>query len=404
MHIYIDCTLSGISGNMLLGALIDMKPELADTLTKAVKALELNGVSVEIKHITTKGISATFVDVIEDKPQPHRHYSDLVNLVTSKVDNPRICNVALNMLKILGEAEAAVHNIPLEKVHFHEVGAADTIVDIVGVATLLSELGVQSISCSAVPICSGTIQCQHGLIPNPAPATVNILGSVTAQTEPKDCNRELVTPTGAAMVAALTDIWGPPPAGNLMAQGFGAGSMELPWANVLRVILMKIELHCPGFEQDQVTEIVTNIDDATGEQIGTAIDAMLAVGALDAWAIPATMKKGRVGHELHIIGHHENAARYIALLCELTGTFGVRMNTTLRAKLLRYTTIINVLEQKILVHFGVYGRRIVSAKPEWSDCLKASDHTGLPPHRIARMALELAPQPGDNVPNCSSEG
>lgn len=403
MHLYLDCTLSGLSGNMLLGALIDIKPELADTLSHTIDKLGLDGIQVVIKHVTTKGISATYVDVLETTQQPLRHYSDIYSLINQRVDDLSVRNMSLNILRVLGEAEAHIHNIPLEKVHFHEIGAADTIIDIVGVSTLLQALNIASISCSAVPICSGTIKCQHGLIPNPAPATVKILSTVNAHTEPKDCEYELITPTGAAFVAALTDIWGPPPAGKIMAQGFGAGTMELPWANVLRIILMQIELHCPGFEQDQITEISTNIDDATGEQIGTALETMLAIGALDAWAVPTTMKKGRVGHELHVLGHHEDISRYIALLCELTGTFGVRIQSQVRAKLLRYTTLVNIENEQVLIHFGVYGRRIVSVKPEWDDCLKVSDRIGLPPHRIARMALDLAPQPGDNVPGCSSE-
>ena len=285
---YLDA-FSGISGDMLVGALADAGAD-GGALTGALNSL---GAAAEFHFEKTKrrGIAATKFNVVAPPGKAHRHLPDIFRLIDQAGLPDRVKRDAKAVFQSLGEAEAAVHGIPIERVHFHEVGAADSIADIVGACLGFHLLGVEEIHCSPINVGSGTVKTEHGILPVPAPATAALLqGKPVYSRGPA---LELTTPTGAAVVAALAVRFGPPPAMNLEATGYGAGGHDFPeHANVLRVMLGQ---GSGATEATTVSVLEANMDDLSPQVLAYAMERLMDAGALDVSFSPVFMKKNRPG-------------------------------------------------------------------------------------------------------------
>src|SRR6266566_2346356 len=293
---YLDCN-SGISGDMFLGAMLDLNASFSlDSLKSALSALPLHGYQLKLEPFHDKGIRGLRFDVVLSEQdatlQQTRHLSDIVTLLNTSTLSPRVRETALAIFQCLAEAEAAIHGTSIEEVHFHEVGAIDAIVDITGAAIAIEAMGITQLYASPLPMSSGHVQTAHGLLPVPAPATLEILRRVGAPWRPCPVEGELVTPTGAAILATLAQFQMPAIA--IERVGYGFGHKRFPWPNCLRVCLGKLYGPAQGYagpaDTDWVTVIETNIDNMAGELLGGLMDRLLAAGALDVSYIPMQMK------------------------------------------------------------------------------------------------------------------
>jgi uncharacterized protein (TIGR00299 family) protein len=301
---YLDCA-TGISGDMMLGALLDAGVD-ADLVRAAIDALDLPGVALEIRSVVNGGFRATKVDVRHPKQHAHRHLSDiheiLDNAGSALTDDQR--DLAASIFQAVAEAEARVHGMSVDSVHFHEVGAIDSIVDIVGAAVGFDILGADTVICSRVPTGRGHVKIDHGVCQVPTPGTAELLKGVPLVDVPLDA--ELTTPTGAAILRTMVDSYGPLPEMTIESIGYGAGTMEFPdRANVLRLYVG--ETHESPL-RDTVTLLETNLDTVSGEVLGYTKQRLLAAGALDVYSTSIQMKKDRPGVVLSVLCRPEDAA------------------------------------------------------------------------------------------------
>lgn len=364
---YFDC-FSGAAGDMILAAMISAGLSEADLHADLAK-LNLTGYELEIASVNKQGFAATHVRVrLSDKPG-HRHLHHITKIIDDSSLSPTVKDRAKRVFTRLAEAEAKVHGTSIEKVHFHEVGAVDAIVDVVGAAIGVERLGLSRIVCSPIPTGSGVVQCEHGTMPIPAPATAELLRGVplAACDEPG----ELITPTGAAILTTLAECYGPPPAMRIAEIGYGAGTRDgKTRPNILRLLIG--DSTNSSDECDEIVLLETNLDDATGEQIAHAFDALFAAGALDVFTLPITMKKGRPGVLLSVLAPHENQAACEEAVFQHTTTFGIRRHTCTRSKLARQTETVATRFGPIRVKIGRRGGRILIVAPEYEDCAAAA--------------------------------
>ena len=390
---YLDCQ-SGISGNIFLGAMLDAGLAL-DTLKQALSGLPLTGYELVLEPFRDKGIQGSYFEVaLSEQQQQTRHLSDIVTLIESSTLSPRVREMAIAIFQRLAEAEATVHGTSIEEVHFHEVGAVDAIVDITGAAIAIEALGITQLYASALPMSSGHVQTSHGLLPIPAPATLEILRRVQAPWRPCLVEGELVTPTGAAILATLARFQMPAIAIERVGHGFG--EKQFPWPNCLRVCLgkpygLEQDYAGPG-DTDWVTVIETNIDNMTGELLGGLMDRLLAVGALDVSYIPMQMKKNRPAVMLTIICRPEESDAMAQLLLSETSTLGVRIQQVQRLKAQRSQQQIETPLGTLSVKVKRLGSRIISASPEYEECRRIALERGMSleeVYDVARRAIEM---------------
>ena len=283
--VYLD-TLSGISGDMTLAALVDAGAD-GSRIEKLLRTLGLPELSLEFSPTQRGGFRALRLDVVHPPEHAHRHLADITAMIDRSELSPRARQLAKRVFTRLGEAEAKVHGTTLAAVHFHEVGAVDSIADIVGIAIALDDLGIERLVAAAPPTGAGTVRIAHGLVSVPAPATAELLRGIPLRES--HIQAELTTPTGAAVLAALADSFGPMPAMNIERIGYGAGHRDLKeQANLLRAFVGTAAVNAG---HDEVTVLETNIDDATGEQIGFAIERLWEAGVLEVYTTPIAMKK-----------------------------------------------------------------------------------------------------------------
>ncbi|MCY3585771.1 MAG: nickel pincer cofactor biosynthesis protein LarC [Acidimicrobiaceae bacterium] len=384
--------VSGIAGDMALGALLDAGADL-DFVAAQIDTLGLDGWKLGAERVTRNEIAATHAIVDAPEGHHHRRWRDIRELLVVSQLNERVRKRAMDVFEALAVAEGLVHGVPADEVHFHEVGALDAIVDIVGVCAALESLGVDAVCCGPVAVGKGTINAAHGVLPNPPPAVVNLLAD--RPIVGVDIDMELTTPTGAAIVAALAGHFGAAPAMTITSSGFGAGTRELPGRpNVTGVLIGTVA----GTEQaasltaalagvqgaestTELVELATNLDDVSGEVLGHAIDALLGAGALDAWAVPIVMKKGRPAYTLTALCRPEDVTLLADLAAQLTGTLGLRARTVVRTALERHTSTVDVDGHTIRVKHGPH-----RSKPEWEDVAAAAESLNRPPADIAREA------------------
>lgn len=377
---YFDCA-SGISGDMVIGALIDVGLPVGD-LTGELHKLRLPGWSIEPETVRKAGIRATFARVHAEEHHHHRHYGDIAALVEAAGLDPRAREMALRVFRRLGEAEAAVHGVALEEVHFHEVGAVDSIVDIVGACVGLVILGVDAVHGSPLPWTRGSVRSAHGVLPVPAPATVELMrGWPVYQL---DVEGELVTPTGAAILTTLAEGPGMP-AMSVSAVGYGAGRKDLEGRpNVLRLVLGD---GAAGLDADGVIEVEANLDDMNPEWMPDAMAAVMEAGALDVYLTPMTMKKGRPAFRLGALCQEQTLRAVAETILRHTTSLGVRYRRLERLKLRREERTVDTPWGAVRVKVGRLGEERVNLAPEYEDCRRVAAAAGVPVKQVYAAAL-----------------
>jgi len=385
---------SGAAGDMILAALLDAGCELA-AVESALARLDVGHWRLEARKESRRGLAATrfIVHLEHGHDHHHRTWADIRRIIAS-ADLPGAAGErATAIFARLAEAEAAVHGTSPEAVHFHEVGAVDSIIDIVGAAVALELLGVGRVTCSAIPPGSGTVRCAHGVLPVPAPATAELLKGVPIAPPPgpqtDEPAGELTTPTGAAILTTLAEGYGPMPAMTLRAVGCGAGSREGRAApNILRVFLGDAPGD-EGLQADGLWVVETNLDDATPEVVADAVGRLLEVGAADAYTVPITMKKGRSAVLLACLVHDDRRAACEEIIFRHAGTFGLRRHWCTRSILGRAHETVETQYGPVRVKIGRRGREVVRVSPEFEDCRRAADAAGVSVQAVMQEALRL---------------
>ncbi|MGA3261210.1 MAG: nickel pincer cofactor biosynthesis protein LarC [Bryobacteraceae bacterium] len=363
---YLDA-FSGIAGDMLVGALVDAGAD-PEAIAAAIGSLDAGAV-VSFEKVKRNGLGATQYRVAVEEAKVHRHLSHIVKMIEKAELPPRAKQNAIAVFRRLGEAEAEVHQVPIEKVHFHEVGASDSIADIVGACLALDLLDVDTVLCSPLNVGSGTVETEHGLLPVPAPATARLLEGVPIYARGPEV--ELTTPTGAAVAVTLAKRFGVLPAMKVVRTGYGAGSRDFPrQANVLRVILGE-----PTGAEEALTVCVieANIDDLNPQVLAYSTDRLWDFGALDVSLEPIIMKKGRPGHLLRVIAKPEHREAIAQLIFSETSTIGLRFYSAERRVQARTLREVETQYGKVRVKVTSEGY----FTPEYEDCRKLALASGV---------------------------
>jgi uncharacterized protein (TIGR00299 family) protein len=372
---YIDA-FSGIGGDMLVGALADAGTAEAD-LCAALDALG-TGASFRFEKVQRGGIAATKFKVEGGDTQKHRHLHHILQMIEQSPLPQRVKQDASAIFRRLGEVEAKVHGVPVERVHFHEVGAVDSIADIVGACLGFHLLGVRELHCSALNLGSGTVNTEHGILPVPAPATAALLAGVPVYARGPEM--ELTTPTGAAVVVTLANRFGPMPPMKIRATGYGAGDRDFPsQANVLRVLLGE-RIGAP--EAATVAVIEANIDDASPELLGYAMERLLDAGALDVTLSPLMMKKNRPATLLTVLARAEHQEELARVIFAETTTLGLRIHTAERRVQARRIVEVETRYGKVRMKVAEGG----NYAPEYEDCRRLAREAGVPLKQVLAEA------------------
>jgi len=375
---YLDA-FSGISGDMTVGALLDAGAP-AEALIDALRSMD-TGARFEVEKTSRGGIASTKFRVHTDAaPAPHRHLSKILAMIDGAPLTPRAKAAASAVFRNLGEAEAAVHGVPIEKVHFHEVGAVDSIADIVGACVALDLLDVAEVHASAVNVGSGNVQTEHGLLPVPAPATARLLEGKPIYARGPEV--ELTTPTGAALAVTLASSFGPLPAMRISNIGHGAGERDFKQhANVLRVLIGE---RTGASEATLVSVIEAHIDDSSPQILGYALERLMDAGALDAALSPLQMKKNRPGSLLRVIAKPEDQERLAQIVFAETSTLGLRIHSAERRveprSMIEIETPLGRVRGKVFAQ-GAFA-------PEYDDCKLIAQRTGTPLQLVFAIAQE----------------
>src|SRR5215470_13406264 len=381
---YFDC-FSGISGDMTLGAVVDAGCPL-ETLRDGLEGLEVPGWTISAEKVWKNGLAATFVRVTTEDQTQHRSLSAILEILDKAPLSQSVRQDASAIFRKLGEAEASVHDVPIQKIHFHEVGAVDAIVDIVGASIGFRALGIEKFACSPLNVGGGTARMAHGLLPVPAPATAKLLEG--KPTYSNGVQKELVTPTGAAIVAALCDSFGPQPAMSVSSIGYGAGALDLEGQpNVVRVMVGEAaEKVVPGFDEE-IAVIEANFDDMNPQIYGYFLEKALAAGALDVYTTPVQMKKNRPGVLLTVLCKPPDTNTLMSLIFAETTTFGARTYRAQRRTLPREHVSVSTAFGDVRLKVSRVNGRILHVAPEYDDCRKLAVEKNVPLQRVISEAL-----------------
>ena len=419
--VYLDA-FAGISGNMLLGAFLQLgvpEAHLRNELNKLPVAEEFN---LHITELNKRGIQAVYVDVElthshafpavnrlphytaedgEPKPQEthehkhdhehhtHRTFAEIKTMLDKSALSGSIKEMSLSVFQTLAVAEGKVHGVAPEEVHFHEVGAVDSIVDIVGAAICLDYLGVEKIFVSKINTGTGTVNCAHGLMPVPAPATAELLMGFA--TYHRETQKELTTPTGAAFVKALASYAAEFPAEFTAEQiAYGAGSHDLDFPNVLRMYLGEYEVKDEKPQSKNLSVLETNIDDMNPQIYGYLYDKLLAAGALDVWTTPIFMKKNRPAHKLSVLTDNEHQAACAEIILSESTAIGMRiMPVAGRFEAVRQPAKVTTKYGDVICKVSAYQGHIVSVSPEYDDCVRLAKAVGVPLKAVQQEAMQV---------------
>jgi uncharacterized protein (TIGR00299 family) protein len=424
--LYFDC-FSGIAGDIVLGALLDAGLPLPE-LKQALGSLAISDYEVTAERVLRAGVSATRFRVHEagngddatgdphghdhhhgqgDAPahhHPHRHLKQIFSLIDRSGLSAAGRDRAKELFQRLGEAEAAIHQMPIEKVHLHEVGALDSIIDIVGAVFALEWVGADRIVCSPLNVGGGTVHSAHGLFPVPAPATVKLLGDAPIYSGA--VQKELVTPTGALIATSYANAFGPIPQMAIEKVGYGAGERDNPGTpNVLRVFIGRAADRAPG---DRVVVIECEIDDMNPQIFGVLMDRLLAEGALDVFYTAVQMKKNRPGTLLTIIAPPAFRERLTSLVFGETTSIGVRYREMTRECLERETVTVHTTLGPVRMKVARRSGRVVNASPEFDDCARVARERGVPIKDVQAAAtkayLDRGPGAGARDPGSEARG
>ena len=382
---FFDC-FSGASGDMLLGALMDAGLELG-RLEAELRRLPLPDWSIRAEKTKRKGIAATEVQVSCGEHHPHRGLAEILRLIDAGRQAglaPCAADRAAQIFQRLGEAEAKIHAVPVEKIHFHEVGAVDAIVDIVGAAIGFELLGIEDFYASALNVGGGRVEAAHGVMPVPAPATAELIKGVP--TYSSGVERELLTPTGAAILSTVVRRFGPLPAMNVRAIGYGAGSADLPsQANVLRIFLGEAAADAPTCDET-ITVIEASVDDLNPQVYAYFAERALAAGALDVSSAPLQMKKGRPGQLVTVLSPPDRADALVELIFQETTTIGVRSWDARRRVLARQMMRVETPYGPIGVKIARLDGRVLNAAPEFEECRRIALERNVPLKQVLAAA------------------
>lgn len=373
--LYFDCQ-AGISGDMAVGALMDLGVPL-EILERELSKLSVSKDAYSLSAVKTKrkGISAVKFDVAVSDTQSHRHLQDILGIIASSSLSDKVKCLADRIFRRIAVAEAKVHDVSVEDVHFHEVGAVDSIIDITGVAICLDYLGVDRVRSSTLPFCSGFTECEHGRIPLPAPATAELLIGVPLH--PAGGTGERVTPTGAAIITELAESFGPPVTMQIGKTGYGAGSKDFAdTPNILRLFMGE---ECIVSSDRQMVVIESNIDDATPEVLGYAMESLFAQGAADVWFTPIQMKKCRPAVMVSILSSKDKADCLSRTLFQETTAIGLRSYEVSRTVQNRIVEVRQTVFGEVRFKVSEYGE-----KPEFEDCRRIAVETGMPLREVIK--------------------
>jgi pyridinium-3,5-bisthiocarboxylic acid mononucleotide nickel chelatase len=369
---YLDCA-AGISGDMLLGALIDVGwPE--QNLRELIANLKIGDVQLKVDRISKRGIAATQVNILSSSHQPHRGLHDLVTIVMQAELPQSIQQRAIGALQLLAEAESQVHGVPIDHIHFHEVGAVDTIVDIVGAFAGFAELQIEEVHCSALPWSRGTVKTEHGVLPVPPPAVALLLREVPVFGA--DIEGETVTPTGATLARTISKQFGTIPAMKVNRVGYGAGQRDWPdRPNVLRLTIGESS-ESAGLHAEQLIVLSCNIDDMNPQWYEPLMKLLSEAAALDVWLTPVQMKKNRPGTKIEVLCQPPDSDKLRELLLRHTSTLGVRETSIKRHSLPREIQTVQTQYGPVRVKVATLPDGSRKASPEHDDCAaRAEEHS-----------------------------
>ena len=372
---HFDC-FSGISGDMTLAALLDLGVP-SEPVLAGIASLGLP-IKIAVEKVRKGGFAATQIFIDAPPQEDHRHLPDIEAILTRGKLTPTQLALALKIFRRLAVAEAAVHGVSVEEIHFHEVGALDSIADIAGSAIALDLLGVEKFTSGPVAVGSGTVKCAHGIMPVPTPATAELLKGVPLR--PALVKSELTTPTGAAILTSVVTEYVDTPIMAIEQVGHGAGSKDfLEQPNLLRIFVGQAGgPKTLGCDTDTVCVLETNLDDVPGEVIGYCFERLFAAGALDVWTTPIQMKKNRPGVLLSVIGTQANLAELEAILFRETQTFGIRRHLAQRHKLQREVVTVETPWGPVRCKRGWRDGEAAVVTPEYEDCARVARENKIP--------------------------
>jgi uncharacterized protein (TIGR00299 family) protein len=409
--LFFDC-FSGISGDMTIGALLDLGLDF-EYLNAELRKLPVEGYELKVSRVVRSNLSATKFDVLmNDQPSPsgrgqgeghshdhhhhhghahshfHRKASEILSMIGDSTLTIGAKRFATDIFTKLAISEGKVHDVRPEDVEFHEVGAIDSIVDTVGTAIGFDALGVERFLCGAINVGSGFIHCQHGVMPVPAPATADLLRQATIYQ--KHAQTELVTPTGAAILAAVVNEFGPLAGFSTQRIGYGAGTKQFPdFPNCLRLMLGEEQRGATvPAASGQVIVIEANIDDMTPQNFGYVTEKLLAAGALDVFTVPIQMKKGRPGHLLQVLAPAETVDVLSRIIFQETTTIGIRRHTVDRMTLAREFVTVETEYGTVKIKVSKLDGKVVNVAPEYEDCARIARETGVPLKQVQALAIK----------------
>jgi|TARA_B110000438_G_scaffold302709_1_gene361278 uncharacterized protein (TIGR00299 family) protein len=388
--IYFDC-FSGISGDMILGSLVDLGVDVK-LIRKELKKINLKGYKLTSHQVKRNGIMGTKVNVVIDpsiqKRNQARSFTDIKKLIVKSSLSENVKTDSIEIFRRIGTVEAKIHGTSLDKIHFHEIGAIDSIVDIVGGAICMSLLNIDIVFSSALNTGEGLINCEHGTIPIPAPATLKLLEGIPCYSS--GTKNELTTPTGAAFIGYYGSKFGSLPKMNIMKSGYGAGSHEIKEIpNLLRVVLGEVLIPSKIIT---MKVIETNIDDMNPEFYDHIMSQLLIAGAADVFLTAVHMKKNRPGTLLTTVVSNDKFHSVVQIILEETSTFGIRHYDVVRTELKRENKLIKTPFGKVRIKVGTFAGSRLTVSPEYEDCKKLALKKGIPVKRVYEETLLIAKQ------------
>ena len=379
---YFDC-FAGASGDMIVAAMLDAGLD-TEFLKAQLATLGVENLDIKVTKTERCGLKAISFEPVMPKQDHHRNIKQITRIINQSKINERAKKTANTIFERIAQAEATVHNKDPDDVHFHEVGALDSIVDVVSASIGIEALGVGRVYCSALNVGGGTVKCAHSIMPVPAPATAELLKGIAIAGGPG--RAELLTPTGAAILTTIVDEFGPLPSMSMGAIGYGAGSMQFEdFPNVLRLILGQAVVG-DSANTDTICLLETNVDDVSGELLGFITEKLFEDGALDVFTTPIHMKQNRPAVQMSVICKVEDALQLEQVLFEQGVTFGIRRQILQRSKLARDFVAVQTEFGEIRIKTGLLNGKVVNAKPEFSDCARAAKTHDVP----FKVVLEAA--------------
>jgi pyridinium-3,5-bisthiocarboxylic acid mononucleotide nickel chelatase len=382
--LYCDC-FSGISGDMFLSAMLDAGLPIEHLKTSLEKIFPAVDVGVNWSRVKKGAVVAGQLDIEvfnKELETHHRHFTDIAEMIQNSQLNGTVKNGSLKIFTVLAEAEAKVHGTTMDHVHFHEVGAIDSIIDIVGSAIALDYYHIELFYSSPLPLGSGSVKTDHGVLPLPAPATAELMRISKASVTPSVAQVELVTPTGAAILAAFAKF--EKPAMQIQHVGVGSGTRDLPWPNILRIFIGEKAINRP----DEKVLIETNIDDMNSQVLGYLMQKLLKHGALDVFFTPIYMKKNRPATQVSVIATSEDEEKFSRMLLRETSTMGVRVQPMNRHEADREMVSVQTLYGMVPVKVKYMDQEIIQISPEYEDCVKIASQYDIPLQDVFEMVKD----------------